>query len=709
MTKKCVDCDKRPSFNFEDEYIGIYCISHKKEGMINVNTRKCLLCNKKPAFNYVNIKPAIYCTDHKLEEMINVYAKKCQFEGCDLEVINRNGSSGVLPKFCEKHKNKLSGICKFGNCTKSATSNFINEKTGIYCAEHKLEGMICVANKRCNYNDCIKSATHNFLGEKELIYCSEHSEKGMINIKNKKCEYEGCNIMPCFGFENSKSTHCNEHKVEGMICLKGKKCEYEDCKIRPTFNFEGLKERFCATHKLEGMINVKDKKCIFEGCKTTPVFNYENESKPLYCSSHKLEGMVDIFGKKCQYEDCKTKPSYNFEGSKPIYCSKHKLEGMIDVINRKCEYENCKVIPNFNYINEKLGRFCSKHKLEGMVDIKHKKCIFENCNTQPVYNYEDENVGLYCIEHKLDEMVDVKYKKCKYEGCKSRSNYNFDGLKSEFCAEHKLEGMINVSSKKCQNEKCLKYPNFNFLSEKSGIYCSEHKLEGMISIFGKCEVSDCIKKATFNFEELPPKFCVDHISHGMVNVRHKKCLTPLCNTVINNTVKYEGYCLRCFIYTFPDKPVTKNYKTKEKYVSDFVKSKITNVDWITDKKIMDGCSKRRPDLLLDMGDQVIIVEIDENQHEYYDCSCENKRVAELSQDLNHRPLVIIRFNPDEYIDIKGNNIPSCWKVNKLGICSVNNVKKLETRLNFLTDTINYWIKNKTNKTIEIIKLFYDEN
>ena len=70
-----------------------------------------------------------------------------------------------------------------------------------------------------------------------------------------------------------------------------------------------------------------------------------------------------------------------------------------------------------------------------------------------------------------------------------------------------------------------------------------------------------------------------------------------------------------------------------------------------DKKIQDGCSTRRPDLFLDLGYQIIIIEIDENQHIDYDCSCENKRIMELSQDVGHRPIVFIRFNPDDYKNI----------------------------------------------------------
>jgi hypothetical protein len=69
---------------------------------------------------------------------------------------------------------------------------------------------------------------------------------------------------------------------------------------------------------------------------------------------------------------------------------------------------------------------------------------------------------------------------------------------------------------------------------------------------------------------------------------------------------------------------------------------------ITDKKIEGGCSKRRPDIMIDIGFQIIIVEIDENQDNNYDCSCEYKRIMELSQDVGFHPIVFIRFNPDGY-------------------------------------------------------------
>jgi hypothetical protein len=161
---------------------------------------------------------------------------------------------------------------------------------------------------------------------------------------------------------------------------------------------------------------------------------------------------------------------------------------------------------------------------------------------------------------------------------------------------------------------------------------------------------------------------------------------------------------------FPDKPVSRNYKTKEYAVVEHVKTKFPNYTWIGDKIVSGGCSKRRPDLLLDLFYQIVIIEVDENQHTDYDCSCQNRRIMELSQDLGHRPIVFIRFNPDDYGQ-NGTNITSCWGQDKKGICVVKKSKKDEwtQRLNILEEHINYWInpEHTTNKTIETIQLFYD--
>jgi len=175
-------------------------------------------------------------------------------------------------------------------------------------------------------------------------------------------------------------------------------------------------------------------------------------------------------------------------------------------------------------------------------------------------------------------------------------------------------------------------------------------------------------------------------------------------------VKYEGYCLVCYINLFPDKPVSRNYKTKEYAVVEYIRTKYPDFNWIADKMIHSGCSSyKRPDLMLDLLYQIVIVEVDENQHKSYENSCENKRIMELSQDLAHRPMVLIRFNPEKYKK-DGAIVSSCWGNNEKGVCVVKKPKEWKERLSVLEKNIQYWLdpSNITNKTIEIIQLFYND-
>ncbi len=104
------------------------------------------------------------------------------------------------------------------------------------------------------------------------------------------------------------------------------------------------------------------------------------------------------------------------------------------------------------------------------------------------------------------------------------------------------------------------------------------------------------------------------------------CKTPHCTT--QNNPKHDGHCRFCFVNLFPDKHVARNYKTKENTVATFLKETFPDVTWKCDKRIENGCSKRRPDLLLDMGSHIVIVEVDENSHDVYDPTCEEKRMEE---------------------------------------------------------------------------------
>jgi len=454
------------------------------------------------------------------------------------------------------------------------------------------------------------------------------------------------------------------------------KCKFIGCKTHACFNNEGETiGLYCAKHKEEGMVDIKHKRCAFKDCKTRPNFNEEGESEGLYCAKHRKNGMVDVKHKRCEFKDCNTRPTFNVEGETDgLYCAKHIKEGMVDVINRRCAFKDCKTIPIFNEEGEPDGLFCAKHRKEGMVDVVSNRCAFEDCTTRPTFNEEGESEALYCAKHREEGMIDVKSKRCAFEDCKTQPTFNEEGETGGlYCAEHKKEGMIDVrnKSKKCVYKNCETRASFNNEGKSNALYCSEHKLKGMINVFAV------------------------------------RCKTPLCDIIGNP--KYDGYCIRCYMYMFPDKPVARNYKTKECCVDDFLFGEFPNYKWIFDKA--SGSSKKRPDAMVDLVSYVIIIEIDENQHADYDCTCENKRIMQISQDLGHAPIVFIRFNPDDYIDKDGNNISSCWHTNAKGLTVVNKKKQKEwhDRLDVLKETVKYWIDNKLEKTIEVIQLFYDQN
>ena len=329
--------------------------------------------------------------------------------------------------------------------------------------------------------------------------------------------------------------------------------------------------------------------------------------------------------------------------------------------------------PSFNKVGETKGLYCKTHKLDGMVDVVHTRCIHDGCNSlSPKFNKVGETKGLYCETHKEDGMIDVISKRCIHDGCDSICpKFNKVGEKKGiYCKPHKLDGMVDVINPRCIHENCnSQSPVFNTVGGKKGIYCGTHKLV------------------------------------GMVNVISPRCKTHLCDTIVQN--KYRGYCLRCFIHTFPDEQVSRNYKTKEQCVVECVKNAFPNMTWVGDKTIEGGSSCRRPDLRGNTTCQVLIVEVDENKHDAYECSCENKRVMEISRDVGHRPIVFIRFNPDGYT-INGNKITSCWGVNKLGIMTIKKTKQKEwlERINILNNEIQYWIDNTTDKTVETIQLYY---
>lgn len=271
-------------------------------------------------------------------------------------------------------------------------------------------------------------------------------------------------------------------------------------------------------------------------------------------------------------------------------------------------------------------------------------------------------------------------------------------------------GNVNSRCKLCKGSSYCEHGIIKYTCRdcKGGSICEHNKVRSTCRDCKGGSICEHQRRRDQCFDCLGGAYCKHKIRKNYC----KECGgSSLCKSewcTISGMKKYNGYCLNCCINICPDIEVYRNYKTKEKEVVDEVIKEFPDFTWIADKKIAGGCSKRRPDLLLDMGDNIIIIEVDENKHTSYDCSCENKRLMEISQDVGHRPIIFLRFNPDGYETDEGIKVTSCWKANKKGILQIARNKKVEwkNRIKSLTDTISYWINNKTEKTIEIIELFY---
>lgn len=419
--------------------------------------------------------------------------------------------------------------------------------------------------------------------------------------------------------------------------------------------------------------------CQADGCVIHANFNFEGSRSARFCVGHRLGGMVNVKYKKCEHQDCKKHASFNVEGSRvAIFCSQHKVEDMVLVLTKLCEHPDCSKVASFNVKGSRGRRFCADHKLVDMILMSEKKyCQHKDCKRLACFNIEGSRTGLSCSEHKLEHMVNVFAKRCEYEGCSKHASFNFEGLSEyRFCAKHKLENMINIRGTHCKYEGCTKQPCYNVEGTRKPRFCGEHKLENMI------------------------------------NVKSKKCKTPMCGVLTSKkTAKYDGYCFRCFVHLFPDRPNSRNYKTKELTIVQAVREAFPDKFFAHDRIVAGGCSRRRPDLYLDCGTHHLVVEIDENQHDVYDCSCENRRIMEIFQDLGmSMPLVVIRFNPDGYVRRDKTNVPSPWGPDKLGLLVLRRIHEeaWRSRIRALCDAIHYWTRNVPEKTLEVLMLYFDD-
>ena len=371
----------------------------------------------------------------------------------------------------------------------------------------------------------------------------------------------------------------------------------------------------------------------------------------------------------------------------------------------QCKANGCDKQPVFGLPNNKQAAYCKSHALEGMIDIKNKRCLVDNCTKQPSYGLPDDKRATYCKSHALEGMVDIVCKHCLDPDCTTQPKFGLpDDKQATYCKSHALEGMIDIRSKRCLDPDCTNRPSFGLPDDKQATYCKSHTLKGMINIVHKrCLDPDCIKQPSFGLpDDKRAIYCKSHALEDMINIIDKLCET--CNSTTMNS-KYKPNCARCHFYLNPDDPRIRNYKTKEQAYMSALLEKFPQFK--LDKTIDGGCSKRRPDGFLDLLTHVIIVEIDENEHKSYDDTCNNRRTMELSQDVDHRPIVFIRLNPDGYT-LDGKRMKGSFSLTKkTGELKVTK-KEFNKRLNSLIESVEKYMIHIPDKTILVEYLYFTQ-
>ena len=305
-----------------------------------------------------------------------------------------------------------------------------------------------------------------------------------------------------------------------------------------------------------------------------------------------------------------------------------------------------------------------------------------------------------------------KYKYiCKDSECRETATRICEHKKQkQFCNDPKCNGGKSLCDhghqrNTCKDSGCRETANGICSHGNQKSYCKHPdclKTASRICSHGtqkaRCKHPDCIKKSTgICKHEKNKQYCNDPTCDGGSAL----CKIPSCDK--NSRKKYRGHCMTCFMSLFPAETVFRNYKTKEGAVLCHIRQCFPDLIIPNDRRIDGGCSGKKPDFFIELLTHVVIIEVDENAHMTYDQSCENKRMMELSEDIAHRPMVFIRFNPDGNSDG-----PSCWGVDGNGLAIVKKKRAVEwqKRLAALTAKINFWKVTIPDKTVELIKLFY---
>ena len=163
--------------------------------MVNIFSRKCRIgtYSKCAPFGMVGTKTAEYCAQHALA--------LAGWSTYEVESTEPKAAASYRSTVLSTHWRGWSTPITASAEPRAAASFHLSELQVLkeYCAQHALDGMINLKNKKCRTEDCGKLPSFGVAGTKSKEYCAHHALDGMVNVKNRQCRTEGCGKLPSFG------------------------------------------------------------------------------------------------------------------------------------------------------------------------------------------------------------------------------------------------------------------------------------------------------------------------------------------------------------------------------------------------------------------------------------------------------------------------------------------------------------------------------
>lgn len=244
------------------------------------------------------------------------------------------------------------------------------------------------------------------------------------------------------------------------------------------------------------------------------------------------------------------------------------------------------------------------------------------------------------------------------------------------------------------------------------IYCKECDGRGLCKPHGKPKPAcrDC-GGSTYCSHGKIKSYCRDcngssFCSHELRQEQCHRCFTHPhhfcreCKKIyVHKTGRYYPHCAGCFHKVNPDVVIPTKRLLRQSYINDELEEFLPPDCEVRYDKTVPGGGGARPDWLILRGAYNIIIECDEHAHRKGVYIDEAARLMGIYEDLGSKPLVVIRFNPDQF---QGQ---SCFTFDNRNNISANPVVWAERR-DALFRMIVYYLENVPTEGITTEFMFY---